>query len=156
MLSKMESEIISNFPRNVKEDFLKVPEDVLKCACEIRFRVGQPGLISCFQEEFFLSNKISTEDILRLIENFSDNSIYSIQNEMNSGFITIKGGHRIGISGTSIFENGIIKNMKYISSLNIRIAREVKNCGVDVLNQVLKNHQGNFENTLIVSPPRLR
>lgn len=156
MLSKIYSEIISYFPNHIKDNFSIVPDSVLECACEIRFRVGQPIIISCFKDEFFLKDKAKTEDVLRLLENFSDSSIYSIQNQMNQGFITIKGGHRIGISGTSVMEDGMMKNMKYISSLNIRIAREVKNCSIKILEQVLENNHHHFENTIILSPPRLR
>ena len=84
------------------------------------------------------------------LENFSENSIYSFQNEINAGFITIRGGHRIGISGTSVFENNQIKNIKYISSLNIRVAREIKFCGEELIEKICLD---DFENTLIISPP---
>ena len=92
--------------------------------------------------------------MLRLLESFCNNSIYAVQNEINSGYITLRGGHRIGISGMGIIEDGKIKNIKYISSLNIRVAREVKNCSKALLEKITKNNP--FENTLIVSPPRCR
>lgn len=60
-------------------------------------------------------------------------------------------GIEYGISGTSIFQNDEIKNIKYISSLNIRIAREVKGCSESILKKILINDK--FENTLLVSPP---
>lgn len=91
MLSKIDSEILFFFPDKIKVKLKEVPESVWRKATEIRIRVGQAILISCFDEEIFISYIPSYEDITRLIENFSDNSIYSIQNEINSGFITIKG-----------------------------------------------------------------
>ena len=69
------------------------------------------------------------------------------------GYITIKGGHRIGVSGTCIIEDGKVKNIKYISSLNIRVAREIKNCSESLFKYIIRKNE--FNNTLILSPPRL-
>ena len=55
-------------------------------------------------------------------------SIYSYQNQIAEGYITVKGGHRIGITGTCVIEDGRIINIKYINSLNFRIARQVFRC----------------------------
>ena len=153
MQMKVHSEILSYFPEYMKSCFEVVNEDVWKRAKEIRIRVGRKIIINCFDKDYLLEHLITTEDILRLIENFSENSLYSFQREINEGFITLKGGHRIGISGTSVFENKEIKNIKYISSLNIRIAREIKSCGKELLDKVYQNNK--FENTLIISPPRM-
>lgn len=150
MFFKINSEILYYFPDKIKKHFMDIPKEKWETAREIRIRMGQPILISCFNEEIVLEYIVSTEDILRLVENFSDNSIYSIQSEINSGFITIKGGHRIGITGTCVFEDEKIKNIKYISSLNIRIARQIKDCSLKIFEKILKD---NFENTIIISPP---
>lgn len=150
MINKIRDEILSFFPDNIKNKILEIDQRELNKAKEIRIRVGQPIIISCFDKEILLNYTVSFDDTIRLLENFSDSSIYSIQNEINNGFITIKGGHRIGISGTCVFEENKIKNIKYISSLNIRIAREIKNCSLEIFEKVVKH---NFENTLIVSPP---
>ncbi len=152
MISKINSEIFSFFPNNIRQAFISAPTEIIEKACEIRFRVNKPIIIICEQSDYILKKQISNEDILRLLENFSNNSVYSIQNELNCGFITLKGGHRIGVSGTTIFENGMIKNIKYISSFNIRIAREVKDCSLKILTKITKN---DFNNTLIISPPRV-
>lgn len=85
-----------------------------------------------------------------MLENFSENSIYAVQSEINSGFITIKGGHRVGISGTCIFENEKIKNIRYISSLNIRVAHEIIGCSTPLIDEL---YNSKFENTLILSSP---
>lgn len=152
MLSKIQEEIISYFPEKLKSIVEKHCSEILDKACEIRIRADRPIMILSYDAEIILDYIASTEDILRVLSNFSDNSIYAIQNELNCGFITIRGGHRIGLVGTSVFENGSIKNIKYISSLNIRIAREVIGCSINVLKLICKNE---FENTIIISPPRL-
>lgn len=72
------------------------------------------------------------------------------------GFITITGGHRVGIVGTVVEENNRIININNISSLNIRIAREVIGASENILKYVLNYKGKNIYNTLIVSAPGAR
>ena len=69
------------------------------------------------------------------------------------GYITIRGGHRVGITGTTVVENGEIINIKYITSLNFRIARQVLNCSNRIIGQVVDTKNQTIFNSLIVSPP---
>ncbi len=142
----MQNEIFNLLPNS-----LELPEFVLNKAEEIRIRLGQPMLVRYGNSEFLTKNITNEKDILMLLENFTENSIYAVQSEINSGYLTIKGGHRVGISGTCVFENGKIKNIRYISSLNIRVAHEIKGCGTAVMRELYENN--NFENTLILSSP---
>ncbi len=151
MLKKLYDEIFSFFPDNIFSIEETKNELLWSDAEEIRVRIKQPISVKKLNNDIFLKNIITCEDMIRIIENFCNNSIYAVQNEINSGYITLKGGHRIGLSGTSICLEDEVKNIKYISSLNIRIAREVKGCSKDILRVLLKNNV--FENTLIVSPP---
>ena len=97
---------------------------------------GQPICIRYENNELQTNKLVDEKLILNLLENFTENSIYAVQAEINSGFLTIKGGHRIGISGTCIFEDGKIKNIRYISSLNIRVAHEIKGCGTNIVHEL--------------------
>lgn len=155
MLQKVYSEILNFFPIYIKEKFSNVSREVWDKAKEIRIRNNKPIMIYCFDEIVEVEHFATVEDILRLVENFSENSLYKVQNEINNGFLTIRGGHRIGLSGTSIIENGEIKNIKYISSLNIRIAREIKGCSDEALDCILDNQNESkiLKNTIIISPP---
>ena len=150
MINKLKNEILYFFPDYIK-NMNDINENIINDAQEIRIRIGQPICIRTCREEKFFSYIIKSKDILKIVENFCDNSIYSVQNEINSGFITIKGGHRVGITGTCVFENNTIKNIKYISSLNIRVAREVIGCGDKILKHTIEKRK--FNNTLILSPP---
>ncbi len=143
--------MLSYFPNYIKEKFNVISSEEWQEVKEIRIRNNRPIIISGFDKEKIIDYEVQTEDILRLVENFSDNSLYKVQNEINEGFITIKGGHRVGVTGTSVIEAEKIKNIKYISGLNIRVAREVKGCSnelLDILNEELGN-------TIIISPPRM-
>ena len=73
--------------------------------------------------------------------------------DIKKGFITLRGGHRIGIVGKVIIENGQVKNIKHISSLNIRVSREIKGCSKKVLPHIIKN-KNQINNTIIISPPQ--
>lgn len=129
----------------------ELPMNILNRAEEIRIRLGQPVLIRYGNNEFLTKDIANEKNILMLLENFTENSIYAVQSEINSGYLTIKGGHRVGISGTCIFENGKIKNIRYISSLNIRVAHEIKGCSNSVMRELYFDNK--FENTLILSSP---
>ena len=83
----------------------------------------------------------------------SENSIYSYQNQICNGFITIKGGHRVGITGTAVIENNKIVNINYISSINFRIAREIKGASNRILGHILNLRENTVINTLIISNP---
>ena len=145
VMLRIEDEIFDYFP-----ECLDLPDEVSRNAEEIRVRLGQAILIKYRNKEYFTSKVVDEKMILRLLENFTDNSIYAVQSEINSGFVTIKGGHRVGISGTCVFEDGKIKNIRYISSLNIRVAHEIKGCGEILVHELYKEK---FENTLILSSP---
>ena len=90
--------------------------------------------------------------ILETLMLISDNSVYAVNEKMSSGFITISGGHRAGICGTAVMKDGKISTLKDISSINIRINREIKGVSNKIINDIIKN--GVVQNTLIISPPR--
>ncbi len=152
MCEKLRKEILDFFPSIIFNNDT-ISDSTLNEIQEIRVRVGQPISMKLSFNDIFVGESIRQEYILKLLENFSNNSIYAIQSELNSGYLTIKGGHRIGISGTCIIENETVKNIKYISSLNIRVAREIKGCSQKIFQYINKDNE--FENTLIISPPRL-
>lgn len=72
------------------------------------------------------------------------------------GFITIAGGHRVGIVGTVVTEKDKIININNISSLNIRIAREIIGAGKKISNYVVNSKENSIYNTLIISSPGVR
>lgn len=118
---------------------------------EIRLRTGNNIILKFSGREIVTKYVVSKEDILNILLGISKNSIYSIQNDINNGFLTIKGGHRVGVTGEVVIEEGRIKNIKNISSMNIRIAREIKGSANKLIGYVVNGNS--ISNTLIVSPP---
>lgn len=76
-----------------------------------------------------------------------------IRTKFAIGYITIKGGHRIGITGNIVIKDGQVINISHIYSLNFRIARQIKDCSNAALNYILNLNEQNIYNTIIVSPP---
>ena len=119
---------------------------------EIRIRVERPLILKLRNTEMIVEYKITQNEILQIVERLCENSIYAYKKQLCEGYITIRGGHRVGITGTTVVENEII-NIKYITSLNFRIARQVLNCSNRIIGQVIDTKNQSIFNTLIVSPP---
>lgn len=143
--------IIEYFSKNIKyalqEDFLSIQVNVE----EIRLRVNRPIILKMNGTNKILKYIVKIEDILETLDRVCENSIYAYQNQISNGFITIKGGHRVGISGSTVIENGKIINIKYIQGLNFRIAKEIVGVSDNMMKYIINNNE--ICNTLIVSPP---
>lgn len=141
LLSKIVNQIDKVYARD---------NELFKFLTEIRLRAGKKCILKLFDNEYVLPVVISSIDMEQILEKISNYSIYSIQNEINDGYITIGGGHRVGVCGTCVMEDNNIVNVKNISSMNIRIARQVIGCSDSLYNEL---YEKGFENTLIVSLP---
>jgi len=119
---------------------------------EIRLRIGKPLIIVSDNIEFVLHKIIEKEELMEILEYVSNYSLYAFENELKQGFITIEGGHRVGMTGQVQIEEGEVKNIKHISSMNIRVSHEVLNCADIIFPYIAEDKQ--ICNTLIISPPR--
>lgn len=150
------SELLSYFPNNVgnlMRNTINKNERILDELQEIRIRCDRPIILKLRNFEIVIEYKVNESEILSILERLCNNSIYAYKNQICEGFITVKGGHRVGITGTAVIDNGKIINIKYITSLNFRIAREVKGCSLKILDKILDVKNNEVNNTLIVSPP---
>ncbi len=125
---------------------------------EIRLRIGMPLLLICGGREKMPGNQrdgpyiVTKEDVKEMLEYVSNYSLYAYEQEMRQGFITIEGGHRVGMTGQAIVENGKVKNLRYISSINLRMSHEVLGCADEIFPYITTGRR--IYHTLIVSPPR--
>lgn len=160
---KLPDEIINSLSLNLREKIKTVPRD---CIEEIRLRVNKPLIINGNLKDYFYDEKIKAlstkmdnayivtkEDVEQTFQIICKYSIHSFMDDIKKGFITLRGGHRVGIVGKAIVENGKVENIKHISSLNIRISKEVRNCSDKIMNQIIKN-KTTINNTIIISPPQ--
>ena len=149
-------EIVKFFPMNLSNILYNtiISNNKIKDELqEIRIRIDRPLILKLRDKEFIVEYKITQNEILQIVERLCENSIYAYKKQLCEGYITIRGGHRVGITGTAVVENGEIINIKYITSLNFRIAREVQNCSNRIIGQVIDTKNQTIFNTLIVSPP---
>ena len=149
-------EIIRYFPINISNLLYKAinqNEKIKEQIQEIRIRGGRPIILKLHNLDILIEYIVNQTEILQILEKICENSIYAYKNQICNGYITIKGGHRIGITGSAVVENEKIINIKYITSLNFRIARQVLNCSNKIIGQVIDEKNQEIYNTLIVSPP---
>lgn len=149
-------EILRYFPNKIYQIFSNLLQENPQIANElqeIRIRVDKPIILKLREKDIILQYNILQTEILQIVERLCENSIYAYKNQICEGFITIKGGHRVGLTGSCVIENGKITNIKYISSLNIRIAREVKNCSTRILREIIDIENKTIYNSIIVAPP---
>ena len=133
-----EKEILHVLPREIRG---LIEEEGLdyRYLQEIKLRTGKPLLLLYQGGEVLAGKKkgqphfVTREEMREMMEYISDYSLYAYEEEMKQGFITIEGGHRIGMTGQAIVENGKVKNLKYISSINVRMSHEILGCADAVL-----------------------
>ncbi len=160
----LDFEILPLLPLNIAELIKKVPINQLLNLEEIRLRPTKPLMLVMNNEDFMINydGRITREyskayqttkdDIYKTFHFISQYSVYSFEEELRNGYITLSGGHRVGFSGRVLLENENIKTIKYISGFNIRIAREVIGAADKVLPYII--NCGKVLNTLIISPPK--
>ncbi|MCM3539564.1 stage III sporulation protein AA [Priestia endophytica] len=143
----MES-VLSVLPQHVVELLRRyIDEDVQ----EIRLRINRPIELIRKDEPIFYSVLPVKEDFAYMLSQLSQSSMYMLEEELQKGYITIKGGHRVGLAGRVITENGKVKAIRDITSLNIRIAREKIGIGESLIDGL---YDRKWLNTVIIGAPQ--
>ena len=120
---------------------------------EIRLRVERNAILYFGPDkgELVTDYVIKQKDLMEALEYITGFSLYAFEDDIREGFITIKGGHRVGIAGKIVREDGRIKTISNISSINIRVSHQVCGCGDELIPYLVKGDK--VMNTLIISPP---
>lgn len=158
-----EQDITRLFPAHIRKALGRALFDRNKIY-EIRLRVNAPLIVIYQGKEYFLTLEggltreeakayyVRTEDLKEMLEYISGYSLYAFEEEIRQGFLTIVGGHRVGIAGKTVLDGNKIKSLKYISYINLRLSHQIKGCASPILPYIIKNRQ--ICHTLIISPPR--
>ena len=158
-----EQDITKLFPTHIRKALGQALFDRNKIY-EIRLRVNAPLIVIYQGKEYFLTLEgsltreeakayyVKTEDLKEMLEYISGYSLYAFEEEIRQGFLTVVGGHRVGIAGKTILDGNKIKSLKYISYINLRLSHQIKGCASPILPYIIKNKQ--ICHTLIISPPR--
>lgn len=153
--------ILKIFPERLRLLLDSIPHGLRTHINEIRLRVSSPVMV-CFKGEYRTLNELSEclfephlitqQDLKYILEIATGNSVHMHQEDIKKGFITVRGGVRIGLCGKVVMKNGEISNIHEISSLNVRLGREYPGCALPLMKYIVDDH-GNIANTLIISPP---
>lgn len=171
--------ILMKLPEPMRDRIMKLPQQELKQLEEIRIRTDTDTLLISGGREYSLRDReeITAEVLEEILNRLLDYSYYAYEEELARGYITIEGGHRVGICGRVTLENGQVHLIKDVSSLNIRRSREIPGASDKILGAVLSPAKtpaedaqntgvsssfGNtaaisemsVRNTLIISPPK--
>lgn len=156
-------EILRIFPGHMQDKWEKALcfSDKLQ---EIRLGIGQPVRLFISGKERFLSDRgtlidgeknawyMTERELDEIIRNICRHSMYAFENEIRQGFLTVPGGHRVGMAGQVVLnENGTVRNITHIRFLNIRISHEVIGAADEVMPYLYEENR--FVNTLLISPP---
>ncbi|NCB91291.1 MAG: stage III sporulation protein AA [Clostridia bacterium] len=156
-------EILRLFPGTIREILKQAPWDS-ELLQEIRLRAGKPLILWQDGTEYFVSMQgilthhrelaylVRQEEIRTTMEYLSQYSLYAYEEELRQGFLTIQGGHRVGVTGKIILEKHQVKGVQQIACINIRFSHQVMGCADKILPFVIQSDQ--VCHTLIISPPR--
>ena len=146
-------------PRSLANTIEKIPYNSL---CELRLRADNAVMVNILGENFYLCEncvsknieqayKITKGEIQSIINKISNNSLYTINDQLISGFVSLPGGVRVGVCGEVVDIDNKVKTVKNITSLNFRFPHFIKNCSLNIYPYIVNFN--NVKNTLIVSPP---
>ncbi|MDD2190108.1 MAG: stage III sporulation protein AA [Eubacteriales bacterium] len=149
--------ILEKLPIDIGVQIKALPNTIKNSLEEIRIRSGQDIILFAEGNEYKLecknSSKIDQYALNDIFNSLLNYSAYAYQEELSNGFITIEGGHRVGICGRTVMGNGKVKTIKEISSINIRKSREIIGVSDPCMDYLMKDKHQIF-NTIIISPPK--
>ncbi len=165
MNRSVENDILPFLSQSLKTILLKIDGEKLHNLEEIRLRAAKPLMVFYSHSDWFVteSGRLSADirdsytvvqqEILKSLELMSENSVYAFQDEIKSGYLTLRGGHRVGLSGKVVLQEGQIRNIKDFNGLNIRVAKEITGCSGHIVRYIIKS-SSDIYNTLIIGPPQ--
>lgn len=146
------------FPQYIFKAFAQLPTKKLN---EIRLRLNKKIVVTLQGKSYYLCQEGLTGNadkaliadkflIDEIVKRACENSVYAYSNQIREGFLTLRGGARVGLCGEGVCENGAVKTLKNINSLAIRVPHEVKGCSAPAMEYLFR---GGFLSTLVISPP---
>ncbi|WP_102274610.1 stage III sporulation protein AA [Cytobacillus massiliigabonensis] len=143
--------ILAFLPKTIADQLKHFSPSQLLELEEIRVRINRPVELTVKGTPTFLPYIVKPDDAVHLLNKISHFSIYTLEEELRRGYITIDGGHRVGLAGKVILEAGKVKAIRDISSFNIRIAREK----IGIADRLVPHlFNGNWLHTMIIGPPQ--
>lgn len=158
-------EVLKYMPKEIKAMIEEMQPLLLESMEEVRLRQNKPIILYGGGREYIINKNgqlvfdprnayiCTLDDIKNAVSLITNFSLYSFEDDIRNGFVTIDGGHRVGICGKAVLENGKVRTFRDISFINYRVARQVLGAADKVLHYIL-NEDNAVYNTLIISPPQ--
>jgi stage III sporulation protein AA len=141
-------------PGRLRQEALTLPQEEQSRAEELRLRVGYPmSVVLAGRERGLDGEPVRTQELEQLVELASRASVHAVMDQIRRGYLTVEGGHRLGLCGTAVLREGDIHALRALSSADLRIARQVRGAAQPILEGVC--HRGQLVSTLILAPPGL-
>lgn len=156
-------EVIRIFAKEIRRILQRMEADFRQVQ-EIRLRAGAPLLMVYGNREYYVTDQgrlrsgsgeghmVTRDELRETMEYISNYSLYAFEEEIRQGFITIQGGHRIGVAGKVVMADRDIRSMKYISFINVRLSHQIRGCADLVMPYLYE--WGQITHTLLIAPPR--
>lgn len=145
-------ELQSFLPEGLNNELNAMPPNIWTEIEEIRIRISRPVELIARGRACFLRYHATAEDGIMLLNKISQYSIYTLEEELRRGYITVSGGHRIGLAGKVITDRGAVKAIRHVTSFNVRVAREKIGISEKFLPYLYERKK--WLNTLLFGPPQ--
>lgn len=157
--------VLRLLPPTIRRIVLRIPQQAAARLEEIRIRAGRPleligdgvrafvsadGELPCPPDKAYVAGK---DDCAQLLDLISNHSLYTLEEELRRGYVTVRGGHRVGLAGRAVLERGAVSHLRDIACFNIRIARQRPGCARKLAPLLADAAGTGVLHTLIVSPP---
>ena len=150
------TEILRIVPSTIRNLLLTATQGCTDKIQEIVLRIERPVCVYLMGEEMYLTVNgcltryidsqplviTSKKEITDCFNIACGYSVYSHLNEIKEGFLTVNGGHRVGVCGTAVVSSDTIVNIRDVSTLSLRMARELKGCGEEAVALIRKSNAG--------------
>ena len=146
-MNTIRKEAVQNLLTGNIRTLLKEAEPDYEKLYEIRLRVGRPVFLIGEKGEHFLKGNsgpaylVTADDLRNTLEYISGYSLYACEDELRQGYISVQGGHRVGVTGKVILDQGNIRSIKYISCVNVRLAHQILGCADAVMPFIRKKEK---------------
>ena len=139
-------------PQRLRQEALMLPREDQCRAEEFRLRAGRPMSGVLPEGERVLGRApVHSRELDQLVEIASRASLHAVLDQVRRGYLTMAGGHRVGLCGTVSLREGEIHSLSRYSSADVRIARQIKGAADPVRDALCPG--GRLASTLILAPP---
>ena len=166
LAAKPFDEAVLHLPPSLRERLACLPEELRAQCREIRMRAGGPLTLTTAEGTLFLTEsgrpariyrepclRLRSDELAEILRCLCDYSIHSYAEDIARGFLTLPGGHRAGVCGTAVVHGGAVVSMRCVSSINLRIAREVPGAAAELCGRIYSGGEGQLPGLLLAGAP---